>query len=182
MDSAFIWLREIAEWLGRFVPKWIILDTTEGAIKYVKGKRIVMCGPGVHWHWPITTTWQAYPTAQQTDRLETQTMVTTDGKTFIVAGTITYWVTDLSLLLPVVHMATRNTVDLSMVALHDVCCEMSWEELQSENRRGTLKTKLKNAAQKQLEEYGVKVKRFQLNTLAPCRVLKISQSTSNEEN
>lgn len=182
MDSAFAWLREIAEWLGRFIPKWVVLDTTEGAVKYVRGSKVVVCGPGIHWHWPVTTKWIEYPTARQTDRLETQTMESTDGKTFIAGGTITYYVTDLALLLPVVHLATRNTIDLSMLALHDVCCDMAWAELQLEQRRGTLKTKLKNAAQKQLEEYGIKVIKFQLNTMARCRVIKVSQSTASEEN
>ena len=182
MDSAFAWLRDCAEWLGRFVPKWTIIDTTGGAVKFVRGKRVVVCGPGIHWFWPIMTTMIEYPIARQTDRLESQCLETVDGKTFIVAGTITYMVENLALLIPMVHLATKNTIDLAMAALHDVCCDMSWEELQRENRKGTLKTKLRNEAQKQLGEYGIKVIKFQLNSIARARVLKLYQSTSSEEN
>lgn len=182
MDSAFAWLREIAEWLGRFIPKWVVLDTTEGAIKYVGGKRVVACGPGVHFYWPVRTTFQPYPIARQTDRLESQTMESRDGKTFIVGGTLTYKVLDIEKLLPCVHSPATTTIDIAMTAIHDVCCQFEWAVLQEEQRRGTLKTKLKNAAQKDLTELGIDVLVLKLNTLARCRVIKVSQSTSTEEN
>lgn len=182
MDSAFAWIGRIAEWFGQFVPRLIILDTTEGAIRFRRGKYADVCGAGLHWYWPLVSKWQEYPVARQTDRLETQTMETTDGVTFIVSGTLTYEVEDLGKLLPFVHAATRNTVDIAMTALHDICCDFSWAELQSEQRKGTIKTKLRHEAQKQLGEYGIKVIKLQLNTLARARVLKISQSTASEEN
>jgi len=182
MESALSWIGQIAEWIGAFVPRWAILDTTQGAIKFVGGSKVRVCGPGVHFWWPARTTLVTYPTAQQTDRLGTQTMETKDGRTFIVEGTITYCVENLALLIPVTHSATTAIVDITMTVVHDVCCSMDWETLQAEQRKGTIKTKLRNAAQKELSEYGIKVLRLKLNTLAKCRVLKISQSTSNEEN
>jgi regulator of protease activity HflC (stomatin/prohibitin superfamily) len=182
METAFAWIGQIVEWLGRFIPRLVILDTTQGAIKYKHGKTPVAYGPGLHFFWPLVTTWETYPTARQTDRLETQTMESKDGKTFLVSGTLTYCVEDLSKLLPVVAFATRNTIDIAMTALHDVCCDFDWAELQREQQRGTLKTKLRNEAQHQLGEYGIRVIKLQLNTLARCRVLKVSQSLSNEEN
>jgi regulator of protease activity HflC (stomatin/prohibitin superfamily) len=182
MDNAFAWLRDCAEWLGRFIPKWVILDTTEGAIKYKGGRTPVVCGAGIHFYWPIRSTFVVYPTARQTDRLETQTMETTDGKTFIVSGTLTYHVEDLGLLVPRTHSPLTTVVDISMTAIHDVCCDMDWENLQREQRRGTLKTKLRKEAQQQLTEYGIHVIKLQLNTLARARVFKVSQSTATEEN
>jgi hypothetical protein len=90
MDSALAWIGQVAEWLGAFFPRWVVLDTATGAVKFVKGQP-KFCEPGaVHWFWPVTTLWQTYPVVRQTDRLESQTIETTDGKTFIVAGTITY--------------------------------------------------------------------------------------------
>lgn len=182
MDSALAWIGQIASWIGQWIPRWSILDTTEGAIKYVGGKRVVVCGPGVHFWWPATTTFVNYPTARQTDRLETQTMESRDGKTFLVSGTLTYSVDDLEKLIPTTHNPTRNTIEIAMTAIHDVCCDMDWAVLQTEQRKDTLKTKLRNAAQKELSEYGVRVIRLRLNTLARCRVIKVSQSTANEEN
>lgn len=181
MDAAFAWIGEIFSWLGKFFPRWVILDTTEGAIKYVRG-RPKLCEPGrIHWYWPVTTNWVVYPVARQTDRLETQTMETTDGKTFIVAGTITYSVVDLMALVTTTHSPSATVIELAASAVHDICCDFEWDALQSEQRKGTLKTKLKNEAQKQLADYGVKVIKLQLTSLARARVFKVSQSTANEE-
>lgn len=181
METAFAWIGQIASWIGAFFPRWNILDTTEGAIKYVKGKP-KFCGPGqIHWYWPVTTTWVVYPMARQTDRLETQTIETTDGKTFIVAGTITYSVQDLAALVTTTHSPATTVIELAASAVHDICCDYSWDELQAKQRKGTLKTELKNEAQKQLKDYGVTVIKLQLTSLARARVFKVSQSTANEE-
>lgn len=182
MDSAFAWLREIAEWLGRFIPKWVVLDTTEGAIKYKGGKTAVACSAGVHFYWPVRSTFVPYPTARQTDRLETQTLETADGITFMVSGTLTHEIENLGLLVPFVHSPSTTIVDLAMAAVHDICSDWTWTDLNDKKKRRSLKTALKNAAQDQLKEYGVKVHKLQINTLARCRVFKVSQSMSTEEN
>lgn len=181
MDSALAWVGYIADWIGKFFPRWNILDTTEGAIKYVRGSKIIVCGSGVHWHWPVTTTWVVFPTARQTDRLETQVMESKDGFTFQVAGTITYSVNDLQALVTTTHSPSATVIELAASAVHDICCDFDWKVLQDEQRKGTLKTKLKNEAQKQLIDYGVRVIKLQLTNLARTRVYKISQSTSQEE-
>lgn len=182
MDSALGWVGQIAEWVGNFIPRWYILDTTEGAVKYVYGQPR-LCAPGkIHWVWPATTTIAMYPVARQTDRLETQTMESKDDKSFLVSGTVTYEVEDIMKLVPTTHSPVATIADLAMTALHDVCCDMDWATLQTEQRRGTLKTKLRNEAQKQLRDYGVRVIKLQLNSLARCRVLRVSQTTGSEEN
>jgi regulator of protease activity HflC (stomatin/prohibitin superfamily) len=182
LESALAWIGKIFEWIGAFIPRWAIIDTTSGAIKYVGGKRVVVCGPGIHWYWPARTTFVEHPTARQTDRLETQAMESRDGKTFIVSGTITYTVDDLAALIPTTFSPFHTIVDLAMAAVHDVCCEMDWADLQAMQRRGTIKTQLKNEAQKQLKDYGINVIKLQLNSLSRCRAIRLSQSTSTEEN
>lgn len=181
MESALAWLGQVIEWLGRWIPRLQIIDTTEAAIKFVHGSRVVECGPGLHWYWPIVTKWNSYPTARQGTQLETQTMSTSDDRTIIVGGILVYAVENLAALLPTTFSPDQTVRDIALTAIHDVCCNMTWEELKSEQRRGTLDTKLKNAAQKQLTEYGVRVIKLMLTNLAPARVLKISQSTASEE-
>jgi hypothetical protein len=85
-------------------------------------------------------------------------------------------------LVPTTHSPSTAILEIAGAAMHDVMCSLLWDELQAEQRRGTLKTKLKNAAQRELTDYGVKVIRLKLNTLARCRVLKVAQSISSEEN
>lgn len=197
MDSALAWIGQIASWVGQWIPRRPTLDTTEGAIKYEGfilprawrvrwggfdgDMRVHVCGPGMHWWWPATSKWTEYPTARQSDRLESQVLTSSDDKTFLLSGTITYQVDDLAKLVPVTHSPMRNTLEIAVTAIAKVCCKMDWATLAKENREGTLETKLKNMAQKELSEYGITVIRLRLNTLARCRVVKVAQSISNEE-
>ena len=181
MGNALAWIGQIFDWFGRFIPRWVIYDTTEGAVKFVRGYKTTALGPGIHWYWPVTTRISEYPTAFQADRLQTQTLVTTDDKVIIVGAMISYSVTDILPLVAGTHYAQTTVKNLAMTAVHDVCCRMSWEELKGEQRKGTLDTKLRNMAQRALVKYGVKVEQLTLIDLAPTRVLKLMQSTSNEE-
>lgn len=182
MDAAFAWVGQTFEWLGKFFPRWVILDTTQAAVKFVKGQPKFCEAGRIHWYWPVTTIWNDYPVANQVDRLETQTIESKDGVSFIASGTLRYEVTDLMLLVPRLENPMRAIAETASTALMDVLCNYEWKDLLEVNRRGTLKTQLKNAAQRELEEYGIKVTRFKLNSLAKSRVFKISQSTASEEN
>jgi regulator of protease activity HflC (stomatin/prohibitin superfamily) len=182
MGNALAWIGQIVEWVGRFIPRWVIMDTTEGAVKFVCGKNAKGLGPGIHWYWPATTTLVMYPTARQADNLRTQTLVTTDDKVVVVGGMIVYEVKNVLILLSTSHSAATTIKDLALTALHDVCCRLSWDELKSEQRRGTLDTKLRRAAQDALTSYGVAVLKVMLTDLAPTRVIKLLQSTAQEEN
>lgn len=182
MESALAWIGQVAEWFGRFIPRREILDLTEGAIKYKHGSDPVVCGPGVHWYWPWSTKWAFYPTARQAERLQTQTMTTKDGKVIIVGGVIVHKIDDLLALVTSTFEPQTAIKDIALTALHDVVCNLTWQELQVEQQKGTLDTKLKNAAQKSLKDYGVNVLKVMLIDLAPTRVIRLSQSTSQEEN
>lgn len=176
MESALAWIGQIMEWIGRFFPRWVILDTTEGAVKFVHGSKAIALGSGIHWYWPLVTTLQQYPTARQADNLRTQTIVTMDDKVIVVGGMLVYEVADIEKLLAHTHNAATTVTDIALTAVHDVCCQLSWEDLKQEQRRGTLDTKLKNTTQKALNEYGVKVIKTMLTDLAPCRVVKLMQT------
>jgi regulator of protease activity HflC (stomatin/prohibitin superfamily) len=178
MDAALAWVGWIAEWIGKLVPRWVILDTTEGAVKFVRGRRVEVLGPGIHWYWPALTVFWEHPTARQATNLRTQTLVTIDDKVIAVGGILVYCVSDLQQLLANTHNADATVCDIALTAIHDVCCRMTWDDLKREQQRGTLDTKLKNTAQRALNEYGVSVIKTMLTDLAPCRVLKIVQSQS----
>ena len=182
MDAALAWIGQVFQWIGAFIPRWEIVTVTEAGIKHVRGIPRY-CRPGkVHWYWPVTTKWETHPIARQSDRLETLTMETADGKTFIVSATITYAIEDVMKLVPTTFNPVTTIVEIAQTALHDVLCELTWDALHLLQQQDKLKTQLKAQAQKELADYGVKVFRFKLNSLARCRVIKISQTTASEEN
>jgi regulator of protease activity HflC (stomatin/prohibitin superfamily) len=180
VDSALAWVGQIADWIGRFFPRWVILDPREGGVKYVRGVVVTALGPGIHWYWPLLTTIDTYPTVRQADNLPTQVFTTIDDVTIAVGGLLVYDVTDVEKLLTTCHSAIRVVQDISLTAVHDVCANLTWEELKDKQRRGTLDTALKNAAQKQLADYGVRVIKCMLTDLAKTRVLKVIQSVNKD--
>lgn len=198
MGEAFAWIGYIVEWIGRFFPRWQILNPTEGGVKFVGymlpvrfraywGRvlrtghydgpmRMEVLGAGIHWFWPATTEFQFYPVVRQADNLPAQTIVTMDGRNIAVGGMMVYEVTDLGKLISTTHSAVKLIQDVSLTAIHDVCCDMTWENLVTEQRKGTLNTKLRRAAHKQLEEYGINVIKCMLTDLAPTRVYRVINS------
>lgn len=180
MNEALAWIGQIAEWVGKFIPRWVILDPTMGGVKFVRGVKVVPLAPGIHWFWPATTRLDTYPTANQTDELRSQTIVTSDGRTIDVAGLLRYRVSDIAKLLSENYQAKVAIADVSLAAIHDVCCDMEWPELIAKQRKGTLRTELRNAVKKELAPMGVQVVEVSLTDLALCRVLKLKQSTRND--
>lgn len=177
LDQALGWIGQIADWFGKFIPRWVIVVTTRKGVKFVRGSRVVICEPGIHWYWPAVTEWTDWPVVRQGETLAAQTIVTTDDKTITVGGMLIYQIVDVESFMVKAYSPVHLVQEIALTAVHDVCCSMSWEELKAEQRRGTLDTKLKNAAKSQLKEYGIEVIKCMLTDLAPCRVLKLIQSS-----
>lgn len=181
MDGALAWIGQFAEWIGSFVPRLRIVRSTHGAIKFVKGEPKVVLGPKLLVFWPLVTEFIEYPIVRQGVSLREQTMVTTDDRTIVAGGMLIYTVDDLQLLIGQTYSADQTIKDIALTALHDVLCEMTWEELKREQQRGTLVTKLKNEAQKGLKDYGVRVVKFSLTDLSPCRVYRLVETSAKGE-
>lgn len=193
MDSALAWVGQIAAWIGQWIPRWIVLDSTMGAVKFewfflpascrrFKGSlRTTIWGPGIWWYWPATTLIGTYPTAFQTDNLPSQTMETADGVAITVGGMVTYTVEDVGKLLTQTHSGVKMIQALALAAVHDVCCNLSWPDLREAQRRGTLDTKLRNAVQRQLTDFGVRVVKCMLTDMAKARVYRLIQSTQQDD-
>lgn len=180
MDSALAWIGQLAEFIGRFFPRLIQLDPRQSGVKFVRGRIVKKLHP-LDVYWPLVTTYDTYPVVRQTDNLVTQTISTKDDRTVAVGGMIVYEVTDVVKLLTTVHNAISTVQDIALTAIHDVCCNMTWDELKAEQRKGTLDTKLRKATEKQLAEYGVRVIKCMLTDLAQTRVLKVIQSINKDD-
>lgn len=180
IESAFGWIGQIAEWFGQFVPRILILDTTMGAVAFRRGKHAVALSAGWHLWWPVTTLVHSYPVARQADNLRSQTIVTSDDKVVVIGGMIVYEVSDILALVGKTFKPEDTVQDIALSAIHDVCCQLSWDDLKGEQRKGTLDTKLRREAAKLLAPYGVTVLKAMLTDLAPGRVIRIVQSTASD--
>jgi regulator of protease activity HflC (stomatin/prohibitin superfamily) len=175
-ESAFAWVQGIVEWVGQFFPRWIVVDTTHGWVKWVKGSRVETGGAGIVWHWPATTNFVQYPVVRQATELPTQTMETTDGKTIVVGTLIVYEIKDLRKILAETYDPEQTIKDLAQGAIHDVCSMKAWADLKAPK----LDLELRREVAKRLEPFGVRVLRTTFTNLARTRVLKIVQSNQKE--
>lgn len=184
LESALGWIGAIVEWLGRFVPRCELVDSTMGAIKWVNPLRrpfsnpddypqqIIMLGPGRWWYWPWTTKFERWPVVRTTRDLPVQTVTTTDGFTFGVRAVLTFEVEDLKLLIAYTEDPNDAVRDIAGTAVHDVLAELTREELLNKS----LNRKLKGAAQTALKPFGVSVLSLTLLERAPSSMYRVVQN------
>jgi regulator of protease activity HflC (stomatin/prohibitin superfamily) len=178
MEAAFSWIGQLIDWLGQFFPRWKIILTTHGGVKFIRGSRTVPLGPGWHIYWPLTTELQVHPTARQAVDLRTQTLMTTDGKTIVVGGLIVYEIINIEAILAHTFDPDQTIKDIAMSAIHDVLVKLSWIDIRTAQELGTLNLKLRSRVRKELKQYGVKVLKTTITDLAQARVIKLMQTTS----
>ena len=169
MDSALGWIGQIAAWVRQFIPKWIIIPTTHGGVKWVRGKRLVELTPGIHWYWPVVTVLQTYPIVRQSVDLRPQVMVDADWKTFSAGVVVTYTVADLKQLLSTTFDPDEVMSEISLAAIYSVLTTLTLEELQTND----ISSALTKAIQDLVTPYGVHVVRAALTEMSPCRVVKL---------
>lgn len=180
MESALAWIGHLAEWLGRFFPRLMLLNTTEGAVKFVRGSRPVLLGPGLHFYWPLLTEVKAWVVARQSVNLTTQTVTTKDGKVIAVGGLLIFRIEDAMPLIAHTWNADQTIRDIAAGVVHSVCSQAEWGELQMAKNDGTLNKALKKEMRRQLSRFGVRIIAATLTDFAPCRVYKLIQSTSQD--
>jgi regulator of protease activity HflC (stomatin/prohibitin superfamily) len=129
MNEALAWIGQIAEWFGQFIPRWVIITTTHGAVKWVRGHKVKSLGPGIHWYWPATTQLNQFPIVRQGSILEPQTIVTRDGVTVAVTAVIVYEVEDLEALFTQTQDADNTISEICLTAAQDVLTGMGWDEI-----------------------------------------------------
>lgn len=174
MEAAFAWIGQIAEWIGQFFPRWVIVRSTHGGVKWVRGHRVVPLEPGIHFWWPVTTELLIYPTARQSTNLRGQTLVTKDDKAILVSGLIVYEVSDIEALVGQTFEPDDTIEEITLGVINRVCCRKTWRELRDDHESGKLDKELLHRTRQALAPYGVKVLRTALTDLAPCRVFKLA--------
>lgn len=189
MDSALGWIGQIVSWIGQFCPRWQVLHPAEAAVKVIgfsfrwrkyPGVRMVTKRRGIVVWWPAVTALHTWPVAQAANNLQAQTIVTTDGKTFIVAGMISFEIEDVERIVCDVWDADDTIRDHALAAIHDACIQFSAEELLAASRNGKLDTAMRQEVRTRLKPLGVKVLSMRLTDLAPGRVLRLVSSQPTE--
>ena len=176
MNEALAWVGQIASWVGQFIPRWSIIKTTHGGVKFVRGWKVRPVGPGIHWWWPVTTELAVYPVARQANDLRSQTLETEDEVTVVASSVIVYEVHDIKALIAYTYDPDNTIMEVALATVQDVLTRLTWREASTMKRR-VLNTALKNNAQKMLDPYGGTVRNRNLSDRARCPVFKVLTDT-----
>ena len=172
MDRAFGWIGEIFQTLMRFVPWLVIVPATSAGVAFVHGRRVKEWKPGLHWYWPLVTTYKIMMTVRQTQRIQSKIVMTKDRQTVTVGALVTYIVDDVVKAVATIADLPSDIMERSQGAIFATICESTLEEIQAD--RVNFNARLTDNVGKLLNGYGVQVLQAQITEFAPCRAFAIN--------
>lgn len=182
-DSAFAWIGAIIEWFGRWIPRLTIVDTTQGWIKFIRGRIVRSGGPGLVLHWPLVTKLVVFPVVRDSLNCKPQTITLASHETVLVEAVVIYEIADIEKLIAHTADPIMTIEDVTMGAtLYVVESVFDWPELlklstrQSRARNSELNYRLKSEVARELAPYGVNVLDVFLQNKAKARVIKLVNS------
>lgn len=106
MSAAFAWLNDLMTWLGRWVPRIVLVRASHVGVRFGRGGAMVPLRPGLHIYWPIFMEVQLVSMAIRT--IETSAQVN-DGQ--LVSAVVVYRIVDAVRVLRDVY-DVRSQIDM----------------------------------------------------------------------
>ena len=181
MDGALSWLSWIASWIAQFIPKWDVLDPTLAWMKFRRGQ-LHSCGRGgiIVW-WPLLTKVEIHSVAEQTIKLEPQSLLTHDGVPITVRGVIVYEYDDLEKMAVTTVDPDDSVRDKALMVVATTVTQYAKDNLMDAFRQGLLDEDMRRKAQLLLgRKYGVRVWRMGLIELTTARPYRLIAGGSND--
>lgn len=172
MDRAFGWIGEIFQTLLKLLPWLVIVPVTHGGVAFVRGHRVKEWKPGLHWYWPLVTTYKLMMVVRQTQRIQSKVVMTKDMKTVTVGALVTYVVDDVVSALAKIADLPSDIMERSQGAILAEVSENTMEQIQSDRVR--FNRALTERVGRTLNGYGVQIMQAQLTEFAPCRAIAIN--------
>ncbi len=72
MTNALSWLNDLAQWLGRWVPRLVLVEPTHRGVRFGPRGTAIEVGPGLVIYWPITQALVLIPVTTQSTQLNAQ--------------------------------------------------------------------------------------------------------------
>ncbi len=169
MDKAFGWIGEIFQTLLRLLPWLVIVPATHAGVAFVHGHRIKKWNPGLHWYWPVATTYKLMMTVRQTQKIQSKVIMTKDRKTVIVGALVTYYVDDIVAALAHIADFASDVIERAQGAILTEVSKHTLDEVQDD--RAAFNAKLNDIVGASLNGYGVQILQIQLTEFAPTKAL-----------
>ena len=176
LDQAFGWLGQVAEFIGSLFPRLLIVKTSDRALKYIHGHRLVLLPPGLHLYWPLVTEVEWCSVVRTVVVHKPHVLETRDGVQVTVGGVTTYRVSN-----PIRYLAENEAPaefvdDLSAAAIRQVVVARTYAELQA--ALPEIDEQITSSARELLRPFGVRVESTRLTDFARTRTLHLTGTDS----
>jgi regulator of protease activity HflC (stomatin/prohibitin superfamily) len=172
LEQVFGWIGQIFQTLLRFLPWLVIVPVTQAGVAFVHGRRIKEWQPGLHWYWPLVTTYRIMTTVRQTQRIQSKVIMTRDLKTVTVGALVTYYIDDIVSAVAKIADLPSDVIERSQGAILAVISERTIEQVQAD--RIAFNQALTLRVGEALNGYGVRILQAQITEFAPCRAIAIN--------
>jgi regulator of protease activity HflC (stomatin/prohibitin superfamily) len=176
VDRALGWIGEIFQTLLRLIPWLVIVPATHGAVAFVRGHRVKEWKPGLHWYWPVATSYKLMVVVRQTQLIQTRIVMTKDQKTVMVGALVTYFVDDVVAAIAQIADLASDVMERSQGAIFATVGAHTLDEIHAD--RGEFNQMLTDRVSKSLNGYGVQVLQAQLTEFAPCRAFALNSRST----
>jgi regulator of protease activity HflC (stomatin/prohibitin superfamily) len=172
VDKAFGWLGEIFQTLLRVIPWLVIVPATHRGVAFVRGFKVKEWAPGLHWYWPVVTTYKLLIVVRQTVRIQSKVIMTKDLKTVTAGSLVTYHINDVIAAGVNIADLASDVIERSQAAIFGAISKHTIESIQ--NDRLGFNMELTARVSEVLNGYGVEVHQAQLTEFAPCTAIAIN--------
>lgn len=172
MDRAFGWIGEIFQALLKVIPWLVIVPATHGGVAFVRGRHVREWKPGLHWYWPVATTYKLIMTVRQTQLIQSKVVMTKDLKTVMIGALVTYTVNDVVSAIAKIADLASDVMERAQGAIFSEVSLWTLEEIQA--NRADFNERLTGRVSEALSEYGVEIIHVQATEFAPCKVIALS--------
>lgn len=171
MDRAFGWIGEIFQTLMRLVPWLVIVPATHGGVAFVRGRHVREWKPGLHWYWPVATSYKLMVTVRQTQMIRSKVVMTSDMQTVLVGALVTYYVDDVVSAGAKIADLASDVIERAQGAIFAEVARSTVQEIQTD--RGSFNERMTGRVAGTLNGYGVHILEVKMTEFAPCRALSI---------
>jgi regulator of protease activity HflC (stomatin/prohibitin superfamily) len=172
VDKAFGWIGEIFQTLLRLLPWLVIVPATHGGVAFVHGNRVKEWKAGLHWYWPVVTSYKLMAVVRQTQRIQSKVIMTKDLRTVTVGALVTYYVDDVVSAVAKIADLPSDVMERAQGAIFAEVSTRTLEDIQA--NRQAFNDSLTERLADVLNGYGVRILQGQLTEFAPCRAIAIN--------
>lgn len=175
--SPLDWIGQLAQWIGAWVPQWVIVRPRERLIKLRPRSPVLIyeARPGranrIVFYWPVFTHVLPIFVGRQTLSLPPQTLTTKDGAPVVATGVVVFSIEHVERYALENWDSDEAIAEVAGAALRKAVIGKTFDEIQG--GRAEIDNVISREVTKLVEPFGVKIEYARLVSFAKAKVLNL---------